>query len=105
MSTHDATPDDIETAARALLEARMDSVRHLAATQQQRREQQAALETAEREDADAYAQATRNGWSDDELKKLGFEAPGRATARPRRARSRRPASAPADGAGAPHAAG
>lgn len=86
-----------EDNARALLDARMDTIRALAATRQKCADKRAELAVADREDAAAFAAAVRAGWSAEELKKVGFDDPGRRLpGRPPRARpsSTRPASAP-----------
>ena len=59
--------------ARALLDSRIESVTTLVRTRQRITELKDQLATAEREDKRAYVQATRDGWSPEELKKLGLE--------------------------------
>ena len=80
------TPDTVEDAARALLDERMHAVRDLAGTRTALSTHRASLTDLERADAAAYAAATRAGWSTDELKRLGFDAPTRRP--PGRPRSR-----------------
>jgi len=70
------------------------------------------LATAERAAARAYADAQRAGWTDEDLKRIGLEAPSRrAPGRPAGTRKTAPAprtgppsAAPADPAGEPAAA-
>jgi len=59
--------------ARALLDARIESVTALVRSRQRITELRDQLVAAERDDKRAYVQATRDGWSADELKKLGLE--------------------------------
>lgn len=60
--------------ARALLDSRIDSVTALVRSRQRINELRDQLVAAERDDKRAYIQATRDGWSADELKKLGLES-------------------------------
>lgn len=59
--------------ARALLDSRIESVTELVKTRQRITDLKDQLVAAERDDKRAYVQATRDGWSADELKKLGLE--------------------------------
>jgi len=59
--------------ARALLDSRIESVTNLVRTRQRITDLKDQLASAEREDKRAYVQATRDGWSPEELKKLGLE--------------------------------
>jgi hypothetical protein len=59
--------------ARALLDSRIESVTALVKSRQRINELRDQLVTAERDDKRAYVQATRDGWSAEELKKLGLE--------------------------------
>ncbi|SCC29703.1 hypothetical protein GA0061083_0015 [Pseudarthrobacter enclensis] len=59
--------------ARALLDSRIESVTALARSRQRITELRDQLVAAERDDKRAYIQATRDGWSAEELKKLGLE--------------------------------
>ncbi len=59
--------------ARALLDSRIESVTALVRSRQRITELRDQLVAAERDDKRAYVQATRDGWSADELKKLGLE--------------------------------
>jgi hypothetical protein len=72
-----------ESAARALLDSRIESVRALVTARQRVDELRAQIAGAEREDARLYSAALRAGWSADELKKLGLSEADR-KARPRR---------------------
>lgn len=60
--------------ARALLDSRIESVTNLVKTRQRITELREQLADAEREDKRAYVRATKDGWSPDELKKLGLES-------------------------------
>lgn len=67
---------DIESTkaqARKLLDSRIESVTNLVKTKQRVTEMQDSLKEAERENSRAYVKALRDGWSEDELKKLGLE--------------------------------
>ncbi|MBB3092203.1 hypothetical protein [Nocardioides albus] len=64
--------DNIEEAARALLDARIKSVRALVDARQNLTDLREQVAHAEREDARLYQAALRDGWSVDELKKLGL---------------------------------
>ena len=67
---------DIESTkaqARKLLDSRIESVTNLVKTKQRVTELQDSLKEAERENSRAYVKALRDGWSEDELKKLGLE--------------------------------
>ena len=78
--------------ARALLDSRIESVTTLVKTRQRITDLREQLAEAEREDKRADVRATQDGWSAEELKKLGLES-GAA------ARRRKPATrAASDGA-------
>ena len=67
---------DLETTkdqARKLLDSRIESVTELVIARKRVDELREQLATAEREDRKAYIRATKDGWSEDELKKLGLE--------------------------------
>ena len=76
--------------ARALLDSRIESVTSLVKTRQRITELREQLGDAEREDKRAYVRATKDGWSPEELKKLGLESG--AVARRRKTAATRPAS-------------
>ena len=59
--------------ARALLDSRIKSVEELVQARQRVTDLKEQLAAAERDDKRAYVKATRDGWSPDELKKLGLE--------------------------------
>lgn len=67
---------DLETTknqARKLLDSRIESVADLTLARKRVEELRDELAEAEREDKRAYVRATRDGWSEDELKKLGLD--------------------------------
>ncbi|MFJ6003651.1 hypothetical protein [Arthrobacter sp. NPDC092385] len=81
---------DLETTkdqARKLLDSRIESVTDLVIARKRVDELREQLAEAEREDKKAYVRATKDGWSEDELKKLGLEAGGVARRRARRSSS------------------
>lgn len=86
------TPTDVqsaEQAARRLLDARRDekimSIRALATARQAKNDTLAAAEQAERADTAAWATALKQGWSEADLREVGYDAPTRRTpGRPRR---------------------
>ncbi|MBT2523242.1 hypothetical protein [Arthrobacter sp. ISL-28] len=59
--------------ARALLDSRIETVTHLVKARQRVADLKEQLADAEREDKRAYVRATKDGWSGEELKKLGLE--------------------------------
>lgn len=59
--------------ARQLLNSRIESVTALVQARQRIADLKEQLAEAEREDKRAYVRATRDGWSEEELKKLGLE--------------------------------
>lgn len=73
--------------ARALLDSRIESVTNLVKTRQRITDLREQLAEAEREDKRAYVRATKDGWSPEELKKLGLET-GAAARRRKTAPSR-----------------
>ncbi|MBG6184689.1 hypothetical protein IWX65_002667 [Arthrobacter sp. CAN_A214] len=78
---------DLETTknqARKLLDSRIESVTDLTLARKRVEELREQLADAEREDKKAYVRATKDGWSEDELKKLGLESGGVAKRRSRR---------------------
>lgn len=77
--------------ARALLDTRIESVTALVKARQRVADIKEQLAEAEKDDKRAYVRATKDGWSADELKKLGLEN----SAAARRRNSRRPAAPPA----------
>lgn len=88
---------DIEAAARALLDGRVQAIRDLATARATVERAEAALVEAQREDAKAWAAAEKAGWSSAELQKVGLSRPKtRAPGRPRRRTAAEPPAAPAD---------
>lgn len=79
---------DIEAQARKMLNSRVTSVTELVEARQRVTDLQAQLADAEREDKRAYVRATKDGWTEDELKKLGLDS----TASNRRRGGRKTAS-------------
>lgn len=59
--------------ARALLDSRIESVTALVKARQRVADLKEQLVEAEKDDKRAYVRATKDGWSADELKKLGLE--------------------------------
>ncbi|KRE76628.1 hypothetical protein [Arthrobacter sp. Soil761] len=59
--------------ARELLNTRIKSVEELVHARQRVSDLKEQLAAAERDDKRAYVKATRDGWSPEELKKLGLE--------------------------------
>lgn len=87
---------DLETTkdqARKLLNSRIESVTDLVIARKRVDELREQLAEAEREDKKAYVRATKDGWSEDELKKLGLD--NAAAGRRRHARKSAPVSEPA----------
>ncbi|NUU33389.1 hypothetical protein [Arthrobacter sp. C9C5] len=60
--------------AKALLDSRIESITDLVKTRQRIADLREQLAEAEREDKRAYVRATKDGWSPEELKKLGLES-------------------------------
>jgi hypothetical protein len=79
--------EETKNQARALLDSRIESVTNLVKTRQRITELRDQLADAEREDKRAYVRATKDGWSPEELKKLGLES-GAATRRRKPAATR-----------------
>lgn len=93
-TTH--SPDTIETRARELLNSRIASVRLLVKTRQTLDEQRANVAAAEVEDVKAYRAALSDGWSADELRKLGLDEPAKQQrVRQRGTAAKKPAKEPA----------
>lgn len=81
---------DLETAtarARNLIDTRIESVRALVTARQSLHERRAEVAVAEAEDLKAYRAALSDGWTPDELRKVGLEQPAK-TARARGPRPR-----------------
>jgi hypothetical protein len=84
MANHDI--ESTRNQARALLDSRIESVTDLVTTRQRVTDLQEQLTAAERDAKRAYVRATKDGWSAEELKKLGLEPA--AAGRRRKAASR-----------------
>ena len=84
--------------ARALLDSRIESVTRLVKARQRVADLKEQLADAERDDKRSYVRATKDGWSTEELKKLGLE-PGAVSRRRKTSVSETPgqASAPPHG--------
>lgn len=82
--------DQVEQAARQLIDGRIEAVRTLAAARQTTEQAQQALADAERADTQAWAAAERAGWTSAELRRVGFTPPRKAPGRPRSSRTRSP---------------
>lgn len=67
------TIESTQQQARELLNSRIESVTELVKTRQLITELEAKLVDAKKEDKKAYVRATKDGWSTDELKKLGLD--------------------------------
>ncbi|MDO5865217.1 MULTISPECIES: hypothetical protein [Paenarthrobacter] len=79
---------DLETTqnqARKLLRHRIASVTELAKARPRRDQLSEQVKEAERENKRAHARARRDGWSEEELKKLGLDETGGVRRRTRRA--------------------
>ena len=90
------TIEDVERDARALLDAKMASVRHLVTAKEHTETLRDQLAEADRDEHRAYTAALASGWSATELSSLGLKEP--ASDRPRRRRT--PATADAAPVGA-----
>ena len=77
------TPDQAVDAARALVDPRFDSIRALATSQTDVRRLEADLAAAREVNASSFAGALAAGWSEQDLKGIGFTVPGAAPVRPR----------------------
>jgi hypothetical protein len=86
-----------ESKARALLDNRINSVRELVTARQALDDLREQIAAAEAEDVKAYRAALSDGWSADELRKLGLDEPEkkqrvRRRAAPRKTTATEPAS-------------
>jgi len=82
--------DEAVSRARDLLDPRLAPIRELAAARAARNNARRAADDAETTDAQAYAAAVRAGWTDAELRAVGFDAPTKRTpGRPRKQTSTR----------------
>ena len=97
----DLGPDEAVERARQLLDPRFGSIRSLADRRAALADARRVIDEAEVADAQAYAEALRAGWSEADLKAVGFDAPERRLpGRPRRNRKQTGAAGDADGAAA-----
>ncbi|GAA4289049.1 hypothetical protein [Georgenia daeguensis] len=87
--------EDAEKKARELLDRRIASVRTLVTARQRLAELREQVADADREDVRLYNAALNDGWSPDELRKLGLSEPEK------KARTRRRAAAKKTAADAP----
>ena len=71
MANHDI--ESTRTRARALLDSRIESVTDLVTARQRVADLTEQLTNAERDAKRAWVRATKDGWSAEELKKLGLE--------------------------------
>lgn len=83
---------DLAKGRQALADVKADAARKLADLERENAER---ISTAERDDVRLYGAATKAGWSADELRKIGFDAPTKSR---RAARKRATATRPANGA-------
>ena len=81
--------EETKNQARALLNSRIKSVEELVQARQRVTDLKDQLAAAERDDKRAYVKATRDGWSTDELKKLGLEPAAAARRRKAQAKTAR----------------
>ncbi|WP_454778757.1 hypothetical protein [Georgenia muralis] len=84
--------DDIDQKARELLDRRIASVRALVTARQTLADLREQVAEAEREDVRLYNAALSDGWSADELRKLGLAEPEKKARTRRRAAAKKPAS-------------
>lgn len=83
----DLGADEAVERARQLLDPRFGSIRTLADRRAALADARRVIDEAEVADAQAYAEALRAGWSETDLKAVGFDAPERRLpGRPRRNR-------------------
>lgn len=65
--------EETRNQARQILDSRIEVVSELVIARQRVNDLRVQLAEAEREDKRAYVRATREGWGEDELKKLGLD--------------------------------
>ena len=94
MATRELSIEQAEQQARALLDARIESVRRLVTQRQRLADLQEQVADAEREDVRLYSAALSDGWTADELRRLGLAEPEK-KARARRRSTPRRADSPA----------
>ncbi len=86
--------EDAEKKARELLDRRIASVRTLVTARQRLSELREQVADAEREDVRLYNAALSDGWSADELRKLGLGEPEKKARTRRRSAAKKSAPAP-----------
>lgn len=101
MATRELSIEQAEQQARALLDARIESVRRLVTQRQRLADLHEQVAEAEREDVRLYSAALSDGWTADELRRLGLSEPekkarGRRRSAPRRTDSPAPADSGSD---------
>ena len=100
MANRGLSVEDAQRQARAILDARINSVTALVTARQTLADLREQIEQAEREDVRLYSAALADGWTADELRRLGLGEPEKKARVRRRATTRRP-SGRADN-GSPH---
>lgn len=93
-----------ESKARELLDNRINSVRTLVTARQAVADLREQISDAEAEDVKAYRAALADGWSADELRKLGLDEPDKKQRVRRRTAARRPSQSEAANKAQPAAA-
>lgn len=90
MANRGLSVEDAQRQARALLDGRITSVTALVHARQQLADLREQIEQAEREDVRLYSAAITDGWTADELRRLGLAEPEKkARVRKRASGSRR----------------
>lgn len=98
----DLGADEAVERARQLLDPRFGSIRTLADRRAALADARRVIDEAEVADAQAYAEALRAGWSEADLKAVGFDAPERRLpGRPRRGRKQGTGTSDAGDSAAP----
>jgi len=90
----DIDPDTAEETARQLLDARIAALRELAARRADLTHARDNVTTAERADTAAWANAEKAGWTEPDLRQVGFTAPTRRPPGRPRTRTATPATTP-----------
>lgn len=88
--------EQAQAQARALLDSRIESVTALVKARQRVADLKEQLAEAEKEDKRTYVRATKEGWSEDELKKLGLDNNAAAKRRSKRSTTASTASVEAN---------
>ena len=96
MANRGLSVEDAQRQARAILDARINSVTALVTARHNLAELREQVEQAEREDVRLYGAAMADGWTADELRRLGLAEPEKkARVRKRATGTRRGAEQPA----------